>query len=92
MRPCARWMPRASPIDWERTELNAEIILKSGKSLPPHVLESLSARTSGLKGPVTTPIAGGFPSVNVALRKRLDLYANVRPVRSLPGLARASTT
>ena len=40
----------------------------------------------GLKGPVTTPIAGGFPSVNVALRKALDLFANVRPVRSLPGV------
>src|SRR5207244_1342004 len=39
-----------------------------------------------LKGPVTTPIAGGFQSVNVALRKRLDLFANVRPVRSLPGV------
>ncbi len=41
----------------------------------------------GLKGPVTTPIGGGFASVNVALRKKLDLYANVRPVRSLPGVA-----
>src|SRR6185295_5009047 len=50
------------------------------------VLDSLNRTHVGLKGPVTTPIAGGFQSVNVALRKRLDLFANVRPVRSLPGI------
>ena len=50
------------------------------------VMDSLNRTTVGLKGPVATPIAGGFPSVNVALRKRLDLFANVRPVRSLPGV------
>ena len=73
-------------IAWERAELNAGIILKCGDVLPPHVLESLDRTRVGLKGPVTTPIAGGFQSVNVALRKKLDLFANVRPVRSLPGL------
>ncbi len=73
-------------IDWERAELNAEIIARSGQVLPPHVIDSLESTRVGLKGPVTTPIAGGFPSVNVALRKKLDLYANVRPVRGLPGL------
>ncbi len=73
-------------IDWERAELNAEIIARSGQVLPSHVIDSLESTRTGLKGPVTTPIAGGFPSVNVALRKRLDLYANVRPVRGLPGL------
>src|ERR1700691_1214898 len=73
-------------IDWELAELNAEIIAQTGQSLPQHVLDSLERTGVGLKGPVTTPIAGGYTSVNVALRKRLDLYANVRPVRSLPGV------
>jgi isocitrate dehydrogenase (NAD+) len=73
-------------IDWERAELSAAIIEQSGKSLPEHVLDSLNRTGVGLKGPVTTPIAGGFKSVNVALRKQLDLFANVRPVFTLPGL------
>ena len=73
-------------IDWEIAELNADLIAKTGQSLPQHVVDSLERTGVGLKGPVTTPIAGGYTSVNVALRKRLDLYANVRPVRSLPGL------
>src|SRR5579863_601352 len=73
-------------IDWELVELNADIIAQTGQSLPQHVLDSLERTGVGLKGPVTTPIAGGYTSVNVALRKRLDLYANVRPVRSLPGV------
>jgi isocitrate dehydrogenase (NAD+) len=74
-------------IDWEIAELNSDLILKTGESLPQSVLDSLNRTRVGLKGPVTTPIAGGFSSVNVALRKKLDLYANVRPVRSLPGIA-----
>src|ERR1700693_1622770 len=74
------------PIYWQRADLNASIISKSGQVLPPHIIESLERTHVGLKGPVTTPIAGGFQSVNVALRKQFDLYANVRPVRSLPGL------
>jgi isocitrate dehydrogenase (NAD+) len=73
-------------IDWQRADLNATIIAKSGQTLPPHVIESLERTHVGLKGPVTTPVGGGFPSVNVALRKHFDLYANVRPVRSLPCL------
>lgn len=73
-------------IDWERVELNADIIQKRGDVLPNEVMDSLNRTRIGLKGPVTTPVAGGFPSVNVALRKRLDLFANVRPVRSLPGV------
>jgi len=73
-------------ITWERTELTSDIIQQAGQVLPAHVIESISRTHLGLKGPVTTPVAGGFPSVNVALRKRLDLYANVRPVRSMPGV------
>jgi isocitrate dehydrogenase (NAD+) len=73
-------------IDWEVAELNPDIISQTGQSLPQHVVDSLERTRIGLKAPVTTPVAGGYTSVNVALRKRLDLYANVRPVRSLPGL------
>ncbi len=73
-------------IEWRRVDLNAEIITKAGQVLPQNLLDSLEQTRVGLKGPVATPIAGGFPSVNVALRKRLDLFANVRPVSSLPGL------
>ena len=73
-------------IDWRRVELTASIIESSGQVLPKHVVESLDETRIGLKGPVATPIAGGFQSVNVALRKKMDLYANVRPVRTLPGV------
>ena len=73
-------------FEWERAELNADVILKAGRSLPQHVIDSIERTRTGLKGPVTTPIGGGFQSVNVALRKQLDLYANVRPVCGLPGL------
>jgi isocitrate dehydrogenase (NAD+) len=78
------------PIEWERVELSARTIEKSrqatGNTLPQEVIDSLERTKVGLKGPVTTPIGGGFQSVNVALRKRLDLFANVRPIRSLPGV------
>jgi isocitrate dehydrogenase (NAD+) len=73
-------------ICWKRAELNEAIILESGKTLPQYLLDSLHETRVGLKGPVTTPVAGGFQSVNVALRKTLDLFANVRPVRTLPGI------
>lgn len=73
-------------ICWRRAELNEAIILESGKTLPQYLLDSLNETRVGLKGPVTTPVAGGFQSVNVALRKALDLFANVRPVRTLPGV------
>lgn len=73
-------------IAWERVELSTEVIVATGKELPQTVLDSLDRTRCGLKGPVTTPVAGGFKSVNVALRKKLDLFANVRPVKMLPGL------
>jgi len=73
-------------IQWRRADLNEAVILESGETLPRHVLDSLKETRVGLKGPVTTPVAGGFQSMNVALRKALDLFANVRPVRTLPGI------
>ncbi|HZE13256.1 MAG TPA: isocitrate/isopropylmalate dehydrogenase family protein [Chthoniobacterales bacterium] len=71
---------------WRRAELNEAIILEAGKTLPQYLLDSLHETRVGLKGPVTTPVAEGFQSVNVALRKTLDLFANVRPVKTLPGV------
>jgi isocitrate dehydrogenase (NAD+) len=78
----------ATGIDlvWRRAELNEAIILEAGKTLPQYLLDSLRETRVGLKGPVTTPVAEGFQSVNVALRKMLDLFANVRPVKTLPGV------
>lgn len=73
-------------IRWRRVELNEAIILEAGKTLPQYLLDSLDETRVGLKGPVTTPVAEGFQSVNVALRKALDLFANVRPVKTLPGI------
>jgi isocitrate dehydrogenase (NAD+) len=73
-------------IEWERAELNPGVIEKTGRSLPDEVLSVIMRHGIALKGPVTTPIGGGYQSVNVALRKRLDLFANVRPVFTLPGL------
>lgn len=75
-----------APIEWERVELSARIIEQTRQELPEWVLESLRRTRVGLKGPVTTPVGGGFQSVNVALRKQLDLYVNFRPVRSIPGV------
>ena len=73
-------------IEWDEVQLNAEVILATNKVLPQPVIDSITRTRVALKGPVTTPIAGGFSSVNVALRKKLDLFANVRPVRTLPGI------
>jgi isocitrate dehydrogenase (NAD+) len=73
-------------IAWDVVELTPAIMEKTGTELPPYVLESIRRTKVALKGPVTTPVAGGFKSVNVSLRKQLDLFANVRPVRRLPGV------
>jgi isocitrate dehydrogenase (NAD+) len=75
-----------APLRWERVEAGAAVHEKTGQPLPPDVLESIRRNRVALKGPITTPIAGGFRSVNVTLRRELDLYASLRPVRSLPGV------
>jgi isocitrate dehydrogenase (NAD+) len=72
-------------VDWNRVELNEQLIREAG-GLPKAVIESIETTRLALKGPVTTPIGGGFQSVNVGLRKRFDLYSNVRPVKTIPGL------
>jgi isocitrate dehydrogenase (NAD+) len=73
-------------IDWEVHNAGAEVAEKRGTTLPPEVLESIKKNKVALKGPIGTPIGKGFRSVNVTLRQALDLYANVRPVKSLPGV------
>src|SRR5947208_1577487 len=71
-------------FEWERYEAGQEAYDKYGEYLPKELIDSIERTRVGLKGPVTTPIAGGFPSINVALRKRFELYANFRPIRNLP--------
>lgn len=73
-------------IHWERLEAGGEVVAKYGTPLPESVLNSIRTNRVALKGPVATPIGEGFGSVNVAIRKGLDLYACVRPVSSLPGV------
>lgn len=73
-------------IQWEPVTVGIPALEESGDALPPAVLESLRRNRVGLKGPATTPVGRGISSINVRLRKELGLYANVRPIRSLPGL------
>ena len=73
-------------IEWERHDAGVLAFEKSGETLPAALLDSIRRNKVALKGPVTTPIGQGFTSVNVGLRKALDLYANLRPVRNLPGV------
>jgi isocitrate dehydrogenase (NAD+) len=73
-------------IEWEVAEAGETVMDREGTPLPESVLESIRRNKVAIKGPLTTPVGTGFRSVNVALRKELDLYANVRPSLSLPGI------
>ncbi len=73
-------------INWQVEEAGAAQIEKFGTPLPERVIESIKNTGVALKGPVTTPIGCGFRSVNVALRKELDLYANLRPAKNYPNI------
>ena len=73
-------------IEWQSLEAGSVALEKTGEVLPESVLASLRKNRVGLKGPIATPIGTGFSSVNVSLRKTLDLYANFRPARALPGV------
>jgi isocitrate dehydrogenase (NAD+) len=72
-------------IEWERHDAGVLAFERTGRALPAALIDSIRHNKVALKGPVTTPIAEGFTSVNVGLRKALDLYANLRPVANLPG-------
>ena len=73
-------------IEWEQAEAGAAMIEKYGTPLPDETIESIRRNGVALKGPVTTPVGTGFRSVNVAMRKIFDLYANVRPAKTYPGV------
>jgi len=73
-------------IEWEVAEAGETVMDREGTPLHESVLESIRRNKVAIKGPLTTPVGTGFRSVNVALRKELDLYANVRPSLSLPGI------
>jgi isocitrate dehydrogenase (NAD+) len=73
-------------IEWDTQVAGVLAFERTGHALPVELIESVRRNTVALKGPVTTPIGHGFTSVNVGLRKALDLYANLRPVWNLPGV------
>lgn len=73
-------------IDWEIFEAGAAVLDKYGTPIPDHIIDSIKKNKVALKGPVTTPVGKGFRSVNVTLRKRLNLYANIRPIKTYEGV------
>src|SRR5215813_4230764 len=73
-------------VEWETHIMGAQALEKFGTTLPEETIESIRRNKVALKGPQMTPIGKGFTSVNVGLRKALDLYANVRPVKALPNV------
>jgi isocitrate dehydrogenase (NAD+) len=74
------------PIEWEEAEIGAEISVKYGTNLPAKTIDTVVRNRVALKGPTATAIGTGQSSANVGLRKALDLYANLRPVKSLPNV------
>ena len=78
----------ASGVDvaWETHILGSQALEKFGTTLPEETTESIKRNRVALKGPQMTPVGKGFTSVNVGLRKALDLYANVRPIKTLPNV------
>ncbi len=73
-------------IEWEVHDAGLGVVERYGQPMPAHVLDSIRKNKVAIKGPLTTPIGKGIRSVNVALRKELDLYALVRPCKSYPGV------
>ena len=74
------------PLDWEHADAGTDAFNRHGSNLPDSTIESVLRNSVGLKGPTATGIGGGLVSANVGLRKRLNLYASLRPVRSMPGV------
>jgi isocitrate dehydrogenase (NAD+) len=83
---CAVVAAAGVEIDWERVEAGAEVVAKYGQPVPETVLHAIRRAGIALKGPIGTPVAGGFKSANVTLRQSLDLFASVRPVKTVPGV------
>ncbi len=74
------------PFEWTEVDAGVDVIDKYGTPLPPQVLEAIRDTKLAIKGPIGTPVGTGFRSVNVAIRKELDLYANLRPAKSMVGV------
>jgi isocitrate dehydrogenase (NAD+) len=74
------------PFEWDIQQAGMAVLEQTGEPLPDSVVESIRHNKVALKGPITTPVGKGFRSVNVGLRKALDLYANVRPCKTRPGV------
>lgn len=72
-------------VDWQECEAGSDVFERTGEALPAATRERIAELGVALKGPITTPAGGGYRSVNVALRQALDVYANFRPARSIPG-------
>jgi isocitrate dehydrogenase (NAD+) len=83
---CAVIEAAGVPIAWERVEAGADVVAKYGTPVPDAALHAIRRLGVGLKGPIGTPIGEGFRSANVMLRQSLELYASVRPVKSIPGV------
>ena len=73
-------------ISWERVEAGEALIEKYNTAIPDYVIESIKKNKIAIKGPITTPVGKGFKSVNVTLRQSLDLYVNLRPIKSFKGI------
>src|SRR3989344_901886 len=73
-------------IEWVVKQAGEEQIKKHGTPLPEDTIDSIKKTKIALKGPITTPVGTGFRSINVEIRKRFDLYANLRPAKSYPGV------
>src|SRR5580698_3090146 len=78
--------PLGCTFDWHRYDAGADAFAKTGEYIPQDLYDSIEQNRVALKGPVTTPIGGGFSSINVTLRQKFELFANFRPVKNLPGL------
>lgn len=76
----------ACPIEWEQYEIHSKAVSKDGDLISDEAIDSVKANKVALKGPFMTPIGTGFKSLNVTLRRKLQLYANVRPCKTLDGL------
>jgi isocitrate dehydrogenase (NAD+) len=78
-------------FEWDYCDAGIDALEKHGDVLPEATLDSVRKNGIGIKGPITTPIGSGFRSVNVGLRQALELYANLRPGRTIPGVQAAFT-
>jgi isocitrate dehydrogenase (NAD+) len=73
-------------IDWKIVDAGVDVMAEYGTPLPEHVLDAIRETKTAIKGPITTPVGTGFRSVNVEIRKQLNLYANLRPAKSISGV------